>query len=81
MLQNVSSDSRNNFLIVIDYLRIFNINVIYERQADVRDMFFQNFRDDSNELRYRIRYSLQYNRLPEKAERYYESSYVFIFKV
>jgi hypothetical protein len=44
-------------------------------------MFLQNLRDNPNELRYRIRYSLQYGRLPKKAERYHKSNHVPAFKV
>jgi hypothetical protein len=44
-------------------------------------MLFQNLRNDPNELRYRIRCSLQYDYLPEKAERYHESSYVPAFRI
>jgi hypothetical protein len=47
----------------------------------MRDIFFQNLRDDPNELRYRIRCSLQYNRLFEKAERYYKNSHILTLKV
>jgi hypothetical protein len=44
-------------------------------------MLFQNLRNDSNELRYRIRYFLQYGRLLKKAERYYKNSYVSTLRV
>jgi hypothetical protein len=81
MLQNVFSDSKNNFLIIIGRFRTFDTNVIYKRQVDVRNMLFQNLRDDPNELRYRIRCSLQYDRLSKKAERYYKNSHVPALKV